>query len=169
MHTCSVHALVGLELELGEDAGEIDARAELGREDVHFQPERAEARLDAEVARGEAAVARALVVPIGLLRGEREGRVAGALQLLRELERDAVHAPQHQHVEVLHRHVGLAAERADRDALHDHDHALAVGRDALRRLRPARIGRKRVERRGGGDAAQVGAELQRPPSSLPVK
>src|SRR5688500_16115473 len=28
-----LHALVGLELELGEDAGQIEARAELGRQD----------------------------------------------------------------------------------------------------------------------------------------
>ena len=42
----------------------------------------------------------------------------------------------------------LAAERAGRNALHQHDHALAVGRDALGRLRPARIGRERVQRRG---------------------
>jgi len=154
------HALVGLELELREDAGEIKARAELGRQDVHLQPERPEAGLDAEVARRELAVARALHVPHRLLRGEREGRMPEALELLRELERDAVHAPQHQHVEVLHRHVGLAAEGADRDALHDHDHALDVRRDALGRLRPARVGRKSIERRRGCDAAQVSAELE---------
>jgi hypothetical protein len=38
--------------------------------------------------------------------------VACALQLLRQPERDPIHASQHQHVEVLHRDVGLAAERA---------------------------------------------------------
>src|SRR6185503_11517602 len=124
-----LHALVRFQLELGEDAGEVEARAELRRQDVHFEAEGAEAGLHAEMARGELAVARALHVPDGFLRGEGEGRMAVALELLRELERDAVHAPQHQHVEVLHRHVGLAAERADRDALHDHDHALDVGRD----------------------------------------
>jgi hypothetical protein len=32
-----------LELELGQDAGEVEARAELRREEVHFQPERAQA------------------------------------------------------------------------------------------------------------------------------
>ena len=83
--------------------------------------------------------------------------MASALELLRELERDAVHAPQHQHVEVLHRHVGLAAERADRDALHDDDHALAVRRDALGVC---------GQRGSGGNALSVAAEAM-PQRSAP--
>ena len=75
---------VRLELELGQDAGEIDARTEFGRQDVDLEPERAEPGLDAEMARRETAVARALVVPVGLLRGGDEGRMAGVLQLLGE-------------------------------------------------------------------------------------
>ena len=82
-------ARVGLELELGEDAGEVQARAELGREDVDLEPERAEARLDAEVPRREPPVARALQRPLGLLRGGDEGRMAVALQLLGERDRRA--------------------------------------------------------------------------------
>jgi hypothetical protein len=40
-----------------------------------------------------------------------------------------------------------------------HDDAFDVRRDALGRLRPARIRRKGVERRGRGDADEVCAEL----------
>src|SRR6185436_2029902 len=71
-------ALVGLELVLGEDAREIHARAELRREDVHFEAERAEARFDAEVARREPAVGSALIAPVGFLRRGDEGRMAQA-------------------------------------------------------------------------------------------
>jgi hypothetical protein len=85
--------------------------------------------------------------------------MAGALELLRKLESDAVHAPQHQHVEVLDRDARLAAKRAHGNALHDDDHALAVGRDALGRLRPARVGREGVQGGRRGDATEVGAEL----------
>src|SRR5687767_11360586 len=161
-----LHALVGLELELRQDAREVKARTEVRREDVDLEPERAQSRLDAEMARRELAVARALHVPHRFLRRERERRMAVALELLRELKRDAVHAPQHQHVEVLDGDVGLAAERSDRDALHDHYHALDVGRDALGRLRPARVGREGVQRRGRRDAAEISAELFRPSLNL---
>ena len=151
--------MVRRELDLGQDAGEVHARSELGREDVDLEPERAESRLDAEMAGREPAIARALVVPVGLLRGGDEARVAGLFQLLGQRVGDLVHLPQHQHVDVLHRHVGLAAERARGNPLHQHDHALAVGRDAVGGLRPARVGRKRVERGGARDADEIGAEL----------
>jgi hypothetical protein len=59
----------------------------------------------------------------------------------------------------MHRHVGLAAERAGWNALHQHDDAFAIRRDALRRLRPARIGRERIQGRGAGNADQIGAQL----------
>jgi hypothetical protein len=111
------------------------------------------------VARRKAGVARAFVVPVGFLRSGDEGRVTGVLQFLGEAVGDLVHFPQHQHVDVLHRHVGLAAERAGWNALHQHDHALAVRRDTLGRLRPARIGRERVQGRGTGDANQIGAQI----------
>ena len=151
-------ALVGLELELGEDAGQVHARAELGREDVDLQPERAEPRLDAEVARREPAVAGALVAPVGLLRRGDEGRVAEALELARQAVGDLVHLAQHQHVHVLHRHVGLRAERAGGDALHQHDHALHV----RARCAPGVCG----QRGSGGKAFSVAAEAM-PARSAP--
>src|SRR5205823_15082774 len=40
-------ALIGLQFQLREYAGQINARPELRREDVDFEPERAEAGLDA--------------------------------------------------------------------------------------------------------------------------
>ncbi len=61
--------LVGLELELGENAGEVEPGAVLGREDVDLEAEGAEPGLDAEVAGREPAVARPLELPIGLLGG----------------------------------------------------------------------------------------------------
>src|SRR5262249_3644103 len=65
---------VRLERKLGEDAGEIHARAEFRRQDIDLETERAEPGLDAEMTGREAAVARALVVPVGFLRGGDEGR-----------------------------------------------------------------------------------------------
>src|SRR5215475_1187684 len=85
--------LVGLELELGQDAGEVEARAELRREDVHFEPERAEARLDPEVARRQPAVARALERPLGLLRRGHERGMTVALELFGESVGEPVHLP----------------------------------------------------------------------------
>ena len=83
--------------------------------------------------------------------------MAGIFQLLGEPIGDLVHFPQHQHVDVLHRHIALAAERAGRNALRQHDHAFAVRRDALGRLRPARIRREGVERCRTGNADKIGA------------
>src|SRR5215470_5433176 len=154
-------ALVGLELELGQDAGEVEARAELRREDVDLEPERAESRLDPEVARGQPAVARALERPLGLLRRGHERGMTVALQLFGKTVGEPVHLPQHQHVEVLHRDVGLAAERPRRDAVRDDDDAAAIRRDALWRLRPERIGREGIEGLGGSDADEIGAQFLR--------
>src|SRR4029077_13624892 len=84
MHTCSVIGWSGLELEFGEDAGEIDARAEFRRQDIDLEPERAEPGFYPEVAGREPAVARALVVPVGFLRGGNEGRMTGVFQFLGE-------------------------------------------------------------------------------------
>src|SRR3954466_12105897 len=103
-------ALIRLELELAQDAREVDARAELRREDVHFQPERAEAGFHAEMARRQATIGGALEIPIGFLRRGDEGRMSGALELVGQAVRDLVHLAQHQHVHVLHRHVGHGAE-----------------------------------------------------------
>src|SRR5205814_5597183 len=75
-------ALVRLELELAQYSGEVNARPEFGREDIHFEPERAEPRFDAEVARRQASIGGALKAPVGFLRGSDEGRMAGALELL---------------------------------------------------------------------------------------
>src|SRR5581483_9497398 len=84
-------ALIGLELELGEHAGEVNTRAEFRREDVHFQPERAKARFHAEMARRETAVGSALQAPVGFLRRGDERRMAGALELVGEPIRHLVH------------------------------------------------------------------------------
>ena len=56
------HRPVGLKLELGQNAGQIDARTEFGRQDIDLEPERAEPGFDAEMARAQAAVAGALIV-----------------------------------------------------------------------------------------------------------
>ena len=61
MQTCSVSGRSGFELKLGENAGEINARPELRRQDVDFEAERAEAGFDAEMPRRQPAVAGALV------------------------------------------------------------------------------------------------------------
>src|SRR2546425_13210381 len=90
-------ALVGLELQLGEYSGQIDARAELRREDVHLEPERAESCLDAKMARRQASIGCALQAPVGLLRRGDECRMTDALELLGEAIRDLVHLAQHQH------------------------------------------------------------------------
>src|SRR5258707_13641272 len=76
-------ALVGLELQFGEHACEIDARAELRREDVHFEPERAESCFHAEMPRRKAPIGSALQAPVGLLRRGDESRMARTLELLR--------------------------------------------------------------------------------------
>jgi hypothetical protein len=85
--------VIGGKLDLGENAGEIDARAIFRREDIHLEPERAEPRLNAEMARGEPAIARALERPLGLLRRHHEGGMADALKFLGEPARDLVHFP----------------------------------------------------------------------------
>ena len=146
---------VRLKLKLGQNAGEIDARTEFRRQDIDLKPERAEPGFDAEVARGEAAVTGALIVPVGLLRGGDEGRVAGVFQFLGEAVGDLVHFAQDQHVDVLHRHIAFAAERASWNALHQHDDAFAIRRNALGRLRPTRVRREGVQRGGAGDAHQI--------------
>src|SRR4029079_7454992 len=57
------HRRIRLELDLGQDAGQVHARPELRRQDVHLQPERAQPGLDAEMAGRQPAIACALVVP----------------------------------------------------------------------------------------------------------
>ena len=150
---------VGLKLKLGEDAGEIDTRPELRRQDIDFETERPEPGFNTEMPRRQPAIARALVIPIGLLRGGDEAWMARVLQLLGQPVGDLVHFPQYQHVDVLHGNIALAAECAGGDALHQHDNALAIGRNALGRLRPARVRRESVERRRTGNADEVGAQF----------
>src|SRR5260221_14460519 len=84
-------ALIGLELELAQYAREVNAGAELGRQDVHFEAERAEPRFDAEMARRQSSIRRALQIPVGLLRRGDEGRMARALELVGQAIRDLVH------------------------------------------------------------------------------
>lgn len=153
------HRLVGLDFGLGQDAGEIEPRPELGRQDVDFEPERPQARLDPQMAGRQATVTRALVGPIGLLGCGHERGGALAFEPVGEAIGDAVHFAQDQHVEILDRDVRFATERADRNPLHDHDDALAMRRNPLRGLRPARVGRKRVQNSRRRDADQIGAEL----------
>ena len=43
--------LIRLDRRFGEDAGQINARAEFGRQNIDLEPERAQARLDTEMAR----------------------------------------------------------------------------------------------------------------------
>ena len=66
---------IRLEFELGENAGQVDARPELGGEDIDFQPERAEPGFHSQVTGGEPAVARPLVGPLGFLRRRHQTRV----------------------------------------------------------------------------------------------
>ena len=94
MHTCSVSRPVRLELELGENAGEIDARSEFRRQDVDFEAERTEPGFDAEMPRRQPAVAGALIAPIGLLRRGDEGRMAGVFQFFGQPIGDLVHFSQ---------------------------------------------------------------------------
>src|SRR6266550_8866057 len=44
------HRMIRLQRELGKNAGQVDARPELGREDVDVEPERAEPGFDTQVA-----------------------------------------------------------------------------------------------------------------------
>jgi len=135
---------VRFELKLGENAGEIDARSKFRRQDVDFEAKRAEACFNAEMPRRQPAIARALIVPVGFLRGGDKARVARVFQLFGQPIGHFVHFPQHEHVDVLHRDIALAAECAGRNTLHQHDHALAIRRNALGCLWPARIGREGI-------------------------
>ena len=160
------HRPVRLQLQLGQHAGQVDPGAVLGREQVHLQPDGAQPGLDAQVAGAEPPVAGLLVVPVGLLGGGDEAGMPGGLQASGQAVGDLVHPPQHQHVHVLHRDVVLGPEDRHRYAMHDHDHALAIGRDPIRGLGPLGVRRKSVERRRAGDAHQVRPQLQGHPLDL---
>ena len=155
------HRPVGLQLQLGQDAGEIDPRAVFRRQDVDVQTERAHAGLDAEMTGRQPPVAAVLHAEVGFLPHGDEARPAVLLQPAGEAVADLVEPAQDRLVHILDGDRQLGPEHGDRSGERYDDHAAAIGGDTLRRLGPARVGRKGVERIGRGDADQVGAEIAR--------
>src|SRR4029453_14914927 len=87
---------VGLEHRVGEDDGRVAARAGFFREQIQLQADRAEPGLDRHVTRREIAVARALHLPDGFLRGRLKRPVVVFLDEPRDPIADAIHLAEHE-------------------------------------------------------------------------
>ena len=118
---------VGLDQRFGQDAGQINSRAEFRRQDIHFEPERAEPCFDSQMARTQPPVTGVLVRPVSLLGGGDKRRIALILQPFRQFVSDLVHIPEYQHIHVLDRDIRFGPESPCRDTLGNDNHAFCIG------------------------------------------